>query len=483
MEHNLTMIGRVTYPKEQPVEELITRLPRKWTLKGRVSGSDLGQHTFQFRFELEEDLLQVLAGRPYHYGRWMVVLQRWEPILSPSFPSQIPFWISLHGLSLHYWQDEMIYRIAHDLGTLEHYIISKTSAKIRVSVDALQPLTKEALIEFSTGEELPVTLEYEGLENHCNICFRLTHPPRECPLADPPARDSTREVHTRSSYKSTSPRQRNPQRQSEHREGKAPMVEEPFHRRLDRHGRPFGERLPLPVSRSLPLRNKITPHDANSEQNTQEARRGEQRQAAPENSHNTTREHRHRVPNLQWRERNQRNRTTPTQNAEETERLEGTSLPTSPQMERERPLGRNLAETDYPPQLPPTVPQIPTTEEVMNELMEVTYQYTNVEDPIERAARIQRCLREEEHNLMATTAANIIATATASLTPIPENQTLQYEGDSSRRPEERDLTTDSAATPGRQRRARRPSQSPLLRSGVSSRRILLSQAQARPTPT
>ncbi|CAG7909622.1 unnamed protein product, partial [Brassica rapa] len=45
------------------------------------------------------------------------------------------------------------------------------------------------------------------------------------------------------------------------------------------------------------------------------------------------------------------------------------------------PLERNLAFNDFP--LPPVVP---STEEVMNELGEVTVQYTNCDDPRERAA-------------------------------------------------------------------------------------------------
>lgn len=51
----------------------------------------------------------------------------------------------------------------------------------------------------------------------------------------------------------------------------------------------------------------------------------------------------------------------------------------------------------------------------MNDLIEVTHQYTDVDDPIERATRMQRVAHGEEYNLMATTAANIIAAATSNL--------------------------------------------------------------------
>lgn len=148
MKNQLTFIGRTTNPSEQSVSALILALPRQWTLKKKVTGSDLGQNSFQFWLELEEDLNSVLAAQPYHYTHWMVILQRWKPVISASFSSQIPFWISLHSLPLHYWDEKVLYNIGQDLGTLETYNITKTSTEIRMFVDALKPLTKETLLEF-----------------------------------------------------------------------------------------------------------------------------------------------------------------------------------------------------------------------------------------------------------------------------------------------------------------------------------------------
>ncbi|XP_013595062.1 PREDICTED: uncharacterized protein At4g02000-like [Brassica oleracea var. oleracea] len=235
----LTVIGRVTNPAEQPVGALIIALPRKWDLKGRVTGSDLGHNTFQFRFELEEDLQNVLSARPYHYAHWMVILQRWEPVLSPLFPSQILFWITLHGLPLHYWHERMIYEIGQDLRTLEDYCITKTSAKIRVSVDALNPLVKEALIEFSAGVELPVSLEYDGLELHCSNYNSLAYLARFCPLSSRSEEVNSHPRHRKAARSNSSPPRR-PRRSEElqtqvnRRFEKRPITsEEPFHQRLD----------------------------------------------------------------------------------------------------------------------------------------------------------------------------------------------------------------------------------------------------------
>lgn len=64
----------------------------------------------------------------------------------------------------------MIYNIGQDLGTIEDYKITKTAARIQVSIDGLKPLTKTVVVDFDSGEELVINLDYEDLGYHCSIC-------------------------------------------------------------------------------------------------------------------------------------------------------------------------------------------------------------------------------------------------------------------------------------------------------------------------
>lgn len=91
----LTLVGRITNPREQRMSAVLPFLAKKWNLVGRTEGTDLGNVVFQFRFKDEADLQTVLENRLYHYGGWMLLIQRWEPIISATFPSQVPFWINL----------------------------------------------------------------------------------------------------------------------------------------------------------------------------------------------------------------------------------------------------------------------------------------------------------------------------------------------------------------------------------------------------
>lgn len=111
----------------------------------------------------------------------MVIIQRWEPSISPTFPSQIPFWIHVQGIPLHLWSDIALAGIARDIGILDKVEITSTTAKIKVEINGLQPLIKTSTLEYDNGDEVVATLVYEKLEKHCGACFSLCHETDLCP--------------------------------------------------------------------------------------------------------------------------------------------------------------------------------------------------------------------------------------------------------------------------------------------------------------
>ncbi|KAL0743086.1 hypothetical protein Bca4012_084599 [Brassica carinata] len=439
-ENALTLVGRLTNPKEQRMSAVLPYLPKLWNMIGRTTGSDLGNGCFQFRFENEADLHAVLQDRPYQFGRWMLLIQRWEPIISSTFPSQIPFWITLKGIPLHYWHEKVVRNLGMEFGELEDYAVTRSSARVRVTIDGLKPLAKEFVMEFDSGEESLISMEYERLGNHCSICNRLTHLRFQCPdrqfnaptpILEPqqekcslnPTRTVPNEVHNRTTttHKISPPRA--------------------FHQRLDRHGKPFGER----VSSAYPLvqgpKNKIapgftskdhyrcSPHEKlkiNEGKTQLSARR---RTPSPpqdkeriEVSSKERYSARNSPPYARARNKNsasygKRKREIfpalpPEERGMETED-ETNNLNADLQVTRnqETPEPHPLPEKEIPLEVSRGQATIPSTEEVMEELRAVTYQYVDVADPKEREARRQRVLDGEIHGLMAETAANIIASA------------------------------------------------------------------------
>ena len=152
---------------------------------------------------------------------------------------------------------------------------------------------------------------------------------------------------------------------------------------------------------------------------------------------------------------------------------------------------------DFPPLQPSLLPPPRSTEEVMDELREVTYQYTNVADPVESAARKHRVLNGEAYGLVETTAASIMEAellaqqsylaARAAEAPteemmIPQNtsnlpltttQPAQQSKKRGRPPKQRDLRISPKVFKGESSRKRNltmASASPANKSGKTSRR-------------
>ncbi|CAA7055144.1 unnamed protein product [Microthlaspi erraticum] len=331
---------------------------------------------------------KVLSNRPYHYERLMLIIQRWEPIISPTFPAFIPFWIELKGIPLHYWQKDLLYSIGEELGGMIKHELTSTTAKIKVHINGLQPLVKETVIEYESGEESIVTLEYENLENHCRICHRLTHDTYNCQEET----ETVREPDPRGRYAEKRYEERNER-------------ERGFHQRYDRHGKPFGDR-------AQPLRTR--------EVEPRERPRGITVEGRPRPRTHWREKTPPRTPQigdlrqtLRNREEERRRQRTPTQIWRETGRRRERSPParedSGTPTNNHPTLERALDFTGIPV---PT--QVPTEEEVMADLQDVTIRYVNCGDPVESEARRQRVLQGEMEGLMANTAARIVAAATTA---------------------------------------------------------------------
>ncbi|CAN6896309.1 unnamed protein product, partial [Brassica oleracea] len=148
-------------------------------------GRALGLDKFQFSFETEAELLKVLENGPYHYKRWMLILQRWEPVVSDQFPSQISFYVRIHGIPLHFWSEGTISTIGNVNGKCT--IKNVKEAKIWVEVNGLIPLVMKMEIELPTDDITEVELKYIKIEKHCFTCFSLFHEEVDCPHRHPSA--------------------------------------------------------------------------------------------------------------------------------------------------------------------------------------------------------------------------------------------------------------------------------------------------------
>lgn len=313
----------------------------------------------------------------------------------------------------------MVCRIGQDLGTLDNHEVTKTTARVRVFIDGLKPLVKYSIVEFDTGEESPITLEYEKLENHCSYCYSLLHHKRNCPskprevtymgqeetsLERPPTyRHSpqlTLEAPPRAERGSL---QRPSFRETELSPAKAPSsrvapteLPKPFQARVDRHGIPFGDRISTKQTRNPPPARQSTlmikPPSPLFWREKPSRERAEERTSPPysRNRTLTSRTHATNGGNLlprtegQWRQKP----TTPANENTTEAQLQNAELPQEKQVKESS--------------------QIPTMAAVMEELQEATRQYLSCPDPVEAAARRQRAIQGDARGDMEETALSII---------------------------------------------------------------------------
>ncbi|CAA7031860.1 unnamed protein product [Microthlaspi erraticum] len=177
----LTVIGRMFHREGRSTDALINLLPKPkiWDVEGRVQGINLGNGRFQFNFDQEEDMMKVLAKRPWHFNRWSFSLEKWEPFTSEDFPNSMPFWIQVTGVPVHFWNNPTFNEIGKALGFVMN--IDAKRAKVQVSINADLPLQFERKVGFPNGDTGMVKLTYEGLQRHCFTCKLLSHEESTCP--------------------------------------------------------------------------------------------------------------------------------------------------------------------------------------------------------------------------------------------------------------------------------------------------------------
>lgn len=408
--HSLTLIGRVTNKTIQKVWSLIPFFTEHWKTEFKPIGSDLENGLFQFQFEREADLLAVLEQRPYHYARWMVIIQRWEPTISPKFPSLIPFWIKVQGLPVHLWTEPIVECIGRDIGLYEKAEISALTVRMRVHIDGLLPLIKNSVVEFPNGDEVAITLVYERLDKHCTKCLRLDHELKECLVARAEAREAKatqEDVGGRSEpiLSKDGEQSRVPSRVSSQSQPHNEAFRFSATNREDRrYTRPSQERREYAHQRPSRSQNKVCQERTTARQSSQARERARGDYVRP----SYPRREQSRSHNLPEPPSRSYYREVAKTNADYRETGSSASKTHHESLARGNPLQVDQAR----------IPQ-EVLSEARSELKDYMTQYTKSADPTEREARQERVRQAEEQGEMEETA---IAMAKSVLSASAERQ-------------------------------------------------------------
>ena len=188
--YKLSLVGRMFHRDGRSVDALIKHMPKRsiWNVEGRVRGTNLGNNKFQFDFDKEEDLQKVLLRRPGHFNKWTFSLERWIPTIKEDYPNSLLLWVTITGVPTHYKKDEPYRSIGSALGEVDTVDVEK--GRVRVVVNADEPLQFERKAGYANGDVIKVSLIYEELHRYCFTCKRISHEEGTCPELTPEQREA-----------------------------------------------------------------------------------------------------------------------------------------------------------------------------------------------------------------------------------------------------------------------------------------------------
>lgn len=170
-------------PQAKTTKEELTRA---WQLSGKMDMILYPNNTFVFKLENASDFHHVLASGPYSVEDSLLMLQ---PLPRAVRLEQVRFnrvaiWVNLTGLPAELHDAEIAVSVGQYAGKVIDVAVvvghGRCSARIKVEIEAEEPLLPGSYVDVGTGSSLWIGFKYEGLPRLCNNCMRIGHLDTEC---------------------------------------------------------------------------------------------------------------------------------------------------------------------------------------------------------------------------------------------------------------------------------------------------------------
>lgn len=198
-----SIIGRILNPACQKMSAVLQDMPRKWQKQGKVRGIALSKERFQFIFDHEHDLVEVLEKGVHTSNEWALAIDRWVEKPPDDYLQFIPIWVQIRNLPLNYYADKAITALGERLGEVKVVAFDPDKPQIQdfvrilVRFNVSRPLRKSMVVNLPEGGSTVVTFNYERIQKRCYECQRLNHEKDVCPLLVKKRRDAASERRER----------------------------------------------------------------------------------------------------------------------------------------------------------------------------------------------------------------------------------------------------------------------------------------------
>lgn len=186
--NTFSLVGRVLNPYCQSMKHLIRNMPRKWQKVGRVQGVALSQERFQFIFNSEHDLQEVLDKGVHTFNEWTLAVDRWYENPPDDYLRFIPIWVQIWNLPVNHYTVQAITALGELIGQVKEVAFNPDEpqlqgfVRVKVMFDVSRPLRRYKDVFMKNGEKTTVTFQYEKIQKRCYECQRLTHERDVCPI-------------------------------------------------------------------------------------------------------------------------------------------------------------------------------------------------------------------------------------------------------------------------------------------------------------
>lgn len=184
----LSLVGRTLNPECQSMKNLIRDMPRKWQKIGRVRGVALSKERFQFFFNSEHDLVEVLEKGVHTFNEWTVVVDRWYENPPDNYLQFTPMWIQLWNLPINFYTKKAITALGELIGQVTEVAFDTDKpqieefVRVKVIFDISRALRRSKIVNLPNGGSAIIFYEYERVQKRCYACQRMTHEKDFCPF-------------------------------------------------------------------------------------------------------------------------------------------------------------------------------------------------------------------------------------------------------------------------------------------------------------
>lgn len=178
--NKLSLVGRTLNPECQKMSTLIWKMPGKWLKEGKCRGVALSQERFQFFFDHEHDLLDVLEKGVHTFNEWALAIERWVEEPPDDYLQYIPLWVRIGNIPMNYYTKEAIMALGDLVGEVKEFIFDPTKPKtqpyerVLVKFNVANPLKTSRVVTIK-GKPVTIHYNYERIQKRCFTCFRLNH--------------------------------------------------------------------------------------------------------------------------------------------------------------------------------------------------------------------------------------------------------------------------------------------------------------------